>query len=103
MSNTRERLVEATATLFQRQGYTGTAVKQIVETAGAPFGSMYHFFPDGKEELGAATIRWSGAIYAQLIDLFFQPGQDPVVATRVFFDAAADTVRDTDFVDACPI
>jgi AcrR family transcriptional regulator len=101
--STRDRLIEASATLFGRQGYVGTGVKQIVETAGAPFGSMYHFFPNGKEELGAETIRWSGAIYGQLIDLFYESGDDPVVATRRFFDGAADTLRDTDYVDACPI
>ena len=64
---------------------------------------MYHFFPDGKEALGAETIRWSGAMYGQLIDLFYEPGADPAVSTRRFFEAAADTVRDTDYADACPI
>jgi AcrR family transcriptional regulator len=102
-NNTKDRLIGATAELFRRQGYTGTGVKQIVEAAGAPFGSMYHFFPDGKEALGAETIRWSGAMYGQLIDLFYEPGADPAVSTRKFFDAAADTVRDTDYADACPI
>ncbi len=96
-------MISASAALFGRQGYVGTGVKQIVETAGAPFGSMYHFFPNGKEELGAETIRWSGAIYGQLIDLFYEPGDDPVTATRRFFDGAAETLRQTDFVDACPI
>ena len=103
MANTRERLITASAELFRRQGYVGTGVKQIVEAAGAPFGSMYHFFPKGKEELGAETIRWSGAIYGQLIDLFYEPAGNPVAATRRFFDAAADTVRDSDYADACPI
>jgi AcrR family transcriptional regulator len=103
VTTTRDRLIEATAALFGRQGYVGTGVKQIVDTAGAPFGSMYHFFPNGKEELGAETIRWSGAIYGQLIDLFYEAGADPVLATRRFFDGAADTLRDTDYVDACPI
>ena len=102
-STTRERLIEATAGLFQRQGYAGTGVKQITEAASAPFGSMYHFFPDGKEELGAATLRWSGAVYGQLIDLFYPAGADPVDATRQFFDGAADVVRDSGYVDACPI
>ncbi|HTK16176.1 MAG TPA: TetR/AcrR family transcriptional regulator [Acidimicrobiia bacterium] len=102
-SSTRDRLIGATADLFRRQGYTGTGVKQIVEAAGAPFASMYHFFPDGKEALGAETIRWSGEMYGRLIDLFYTAGADPVVATRDFFDAAADTVRDTDYADACPI
>ena len=103
MANTRERLISASAELFRRQGYAGTGVKQIVEAASAPFGSMYHFFPNGKEELGAETIRWSGAIFGELIDLFYEPGDDPVSATRRFFEGAADMVRDTDFADACPI
>ena len=103
MTDTRDRLVEATAELFRLNGYSGTAVKQIVQSAKAPFGSMYHFFPNGKEELGVATIHWSGAIYGELIELFFEPGGDPVASTRLFFEAAADTVRDTDYVDACPI
>jgi AcrR family transcriptional regulator len=102
-NSTRARLIGATAELFRRQGYTGTGVKQIVEAAGAPFGSMYHFFPDGKEALGAETIRWSGAMFGQLIDLIYTPGADPVVATRNFFEGAADTVRDSDYADACPI
>ena len=102
-NTTRDRLIGATAELFRRQGYTGTGVKQIVEAAGAPFASMYHFFPDGKEALGAETIRWSGEMYGQLIDLFYDPGVDPAVSTRRFFEAAADTVRDTGYADACPI
>lgn len=103
MSTTRDRLITASAELFRRQGYNATGVKQIVEAAGAPFGSMYHFFPDGKQELGAETIRWSGAMFGQLIGLFFGPGVEPVAATRAFFDGAADTVRDSDYADACPI
>ncbi|MGO9876015.1 MAG: TetR/AcrR family transcriptional regulator [Acidimicrobiia bacterium] len=103
MSTTRDRLISASAALFGRQGYVGTGVKQIVESAGAPFGSMYHFFPNGKEELGAETIRWSGALYGQLIDLFYEPAGDPVTATRRFFEGAADTLLVTDYVDACPI
>ena len=102
-TTTRDRLIEATAELFQRQGYTATGVKQIVQAASAPFGSMYHFFPAGKEELGAETIRWSGGAYGELIELFYPDGADPVEATSLFFEAAADTVRDSGYTDACPI
>jgi len=102
-TDTRERIVQTSAELFRRQGFAGTGVKQIVAEASAPFGSIYHFFPGGKEQLGAETIRFSGAIYGQLIDLFFQPGADPVAATRAFFAGAAQTLIETDYADACPI
>src|ERR1039457_5875811 len=100
---TRDRIVQRSAELFRHQGFAGTGVKQIVAEASAPFGSLYHFFPGGKEQLGEEVIRWSGATYGQLIDAFFVPGSDPVAATRGFFAAAAETLRETDYADACPI
>jgi AcrR family transcriptional regulator len=100
---TRDRIVQHSAELFRHQGFASTGVKQIVAEASAPFGSLYHFFPGGKEQLGEEVIRWSGAIYGQLIDAFFVPGADPVSATREFFSAAAQTLRATDYADACPI
>jgi AcrR family transcriptional regulator len=100
---TRERIVERSAELFRRQGFTGTGVKQIVAEASAPFGSLYHFFPGGKQQLGEEVIRHSGALYGQLIDAFFEPGCDPEAATRAFFAGAAQTLRETDYADACPI
>ena len=53
MAATRDRIVDASAELFRRQGYNATGVKQIVTEAQAPFGSLYHFFPGGKEQLAA--------------------------------------------------
>jgi AcrR family transcriptional regulator len=99
----KDRILDASAELFRRQGYTGTGVKQIVATANAPFGSLYHFFPGGKEQLGAEVIRWSGEIYLQLIDAVFDPAPDVATAVQDFFAGAAATLRETDFADACPI
>lgn len=95
--------MEQSSQLFRRQGFVATGMKQIVAEARAPFGSVYHFFPAGKEQLGVEAIRWSGAIYAQLIDAFYEPGADPVAATESFFAGAAQTLRETDYADACPI
>jgi len=102
-AETKERIVQRSAELFRRQGFAGTGVKQIVAEAGAPFGSLYHFFPGGKEQLGEEVIRSSGAVYGQLIDAFYKPGGDPVAATRNFFAAAAVAVQESDYADACPI
>lgn len=103
-AETRGRIIEAGARLFRRRGFTGTGVKQIVSEAGAPFASLYHFFPGGKEELGAEVIRWSGGIYSEfVIDAYFRADAEPVAATEAAFAGAAATLVDTDFADACPI
>src|ERR1700730_8585074 len=102
-TETRERILERSAELFRRQGFTGTGGKQIVAEDRARRGSLYHFFPGGKAQLGEEVIRHSGALYGQLIDAFFLPGCEPESATRAFFAAAADTLRETAYADACPI
>jgi AcrR family transcriptional regulator len=103
MPDTRTRLVDAGAELFSRQGYAATGVKQIVTAARAPFGSMYHHFPGGKEELGAAALRASGAIYEQLVPLIFDPAPDLVSGVRAFFAGAGAHLAESGYQDACPI
>src|SRR3984957_12694753 len=103
MSSTRERIVDASAELFRLQGYSATGVKQIVTAAQAPFGSLYHHFPGGKEQLGAEAIRSSGALYEPLIPAIFDPAPDPPSAVRAFFAGAAELLHETDYADACPI
>jgi AcrR family transcriptional regulator len=102
-ADTRDRLVDAGAELLGRQGYNATGVKQIVEEARAPVASLYHFFPGGKEQLGAAAIKRSGAIYAELIPAVFGIAPDVVTGVRMFFAGAAAHLVETNYEDACPI
>jgi AcrR family transcriptional regulator len=100
---TRQRILRAGTELFRRAGYTGTGMKQIAEAAGAPFGSIYHFFPGGKAQLGEEVIRTSGAVYLGLITTLMAPYEDRVAATADAFTAAAGTLAELDFADPCPI
>jgi AcrR family transcriptional regulator len=101
--STKDRIMDSSAELFRRQGYTGTGVKQIAAMASAPFGSLYHFFPGGKEQLGEEVIRSSGALYLQLFETIALQAPDAVTAVTDFFSGAAETLRETDYADACPI
>ena len=102
-SSTKDRIVDATAELFRQYGYTGTGLKQIVSNANAPFGSVYHFFPGGKEQLGTEVIRRSGQMYYELFETVAGAAPDPVAGVRDFFAGAAEVLRETDYADACPI
>ncbi len=102
-SSTKDRIVDVTAELFRQYGYTGTGLKQIVTNANAPFGSLYHFFPGGKEQLGAEVIRRSGQMYYELFETIAGAAPDPVAGVRDFFTGAAEVLRETDYADACPI
>jgi TetR/AcrR family transcriptional repressor of lmrAB and yxaGH operons len=64
---TRERFVAMTAKLMARRGYAGVGLNEIVERSGAPKGSLYHFFPEGKEQLAAAAIDWAADCFLQTL------------------------------------
>jgi AcrR family transcriptional regulator len=102
-AETKDRIVGAGAELFRRQGYTGTGVKQIAAEAKAPFGSLYHFFPGGKEQLAAEVIRFSGGMYAQVVLEAIAPAKDPLHLVELFYSGAAQHLRETNYEDACPI
>jgi AcrR family transcriptional regulator len=103
VAGTKERIVGTTGELFRRQGYTGTGLKQIVAEAGAPFGSIYHFFPGGKQQLAAEVIRTSGRAYQDLVMAILDQAPDALTAVETGFAAAAETLVATDYADACPI
>jgi len=101
--DTRERIINATTELFRSQGFNGTSLKQVSQKAAAPTGSVYHFFPGGKDELGVAVIRESGAAYQTLFELIADEATDITTAVGAFFDGAASALEGTDFIDICPI
>src|SRR5215470_13031076 len=89
---TGSRILDATAALFMRYGYSGTGLKQIVADANAPFGSLYHHFPGGKQELGAEVIKRSGAMYGELVMSVFDAAPDVVTGVRDCFAGAAEVL-----------
>src|SRR5438552_2686040 len=102
-TNTKERILDVTAEMFRRYGYTGTGLKQVVANANAPFGSLYHFFPGGKQQLGEAVIRRAGQMYFELVATVFDAASDAVQGTSDVFTGAAAVLQATDYADACPI
>jgi AcrR family transcriptional regulator len=103
MPDTRERILDTTALHFRRYGYTGTGLKQIVAEASAPFGSLYHFFPGGKQQLGAEVIRRSGQMYEDLLTAIVDAAPDVESGLKDCFVGAAAVLVETDYADACPI
>lgn len=103
MTTTRDRIIVATNELFRRQGYNGTSLSQISDAAEATIGSIYHFFPGGKEALGVAVIDTTGGVYRELFESFATDPGDPVGAFRAFFAGAAQVLTESDFIDPCPI
>ncbi|MFK0047593.1 TetR/AcrR family transcriptional regulator [Streptomyces sp. NPDC090741] len=102
-SNTRARIQRAATVLFRRHGYSATGLKRIAVEADAPFGSIYHFFPGGKQQLAEDMIRASGTEYGRMVLALLDSVPDPMESLVRAFAAAADDLAAADYADACPI
>ena len=103
MAQTRDRIIVATNELFRRHGYNGTSLSQISEAANATIGSIYHFFPGGKEALAVAVVETTGAIYRELFESIVSQASDPADAYIEFFAGAAAVLEASGYIDPCPI
>ncbi|WP_329034083.1 TetR/AcrR family transcriptional regulator [Streptomyces sp. NBC_01725] len=100
---TRERIVRAASLLMQRQGYDGTGIKQISTEAGATLGSVYHFFPGGKQQLAVAAIGHGDREFADELRLTLDRAADPAQAVIDCAHRLAEGLRESDWVEGCPV
>jgi TetR/AcrR family transcriptional repressor of lmrAB and yxaGH operons len=66
-TDAKELMARAAAELFQRQGYHGTGLAEIIAHSGAPKGSIYHHFPGGKEDLAKHALSLAGEDISALV------------------------------------
>lgn len=78
---TRERMLDAAESLMREGGLAAAGIKQLVERAGAPIGSVYHHFPGGKSELAAIALDRHAEKAERLLASVFE--SDAAVRERV--------------------
>ena len=98
----RARLVETTARLLQVQGYHNTGLNQIVAESAAPKGSLYHYFPGGKEQLAVETLGQASDRIRDALERLLATGSAPD-ALRAYSDVACRRLQRTDFAEGCPV
>ena len=98
----RTALVDTAALLFRRQGYAATGVNQILEAADVKAGSLYHHFPDGKQELAAAVVDRAGADIGDRLRAVLDSGAPVTDIVDGWIDLMASGLA-SDRRDGCPI
>jgi TetR/AcrR family transcriptional regulator, lmrAB and yxaGH operons repressor len=94
--NTREKILNTAAFLFQKNGYHATGLNEIIKESATPKGSLYYHFPNGKEELVAATIKLMGDRIQHDIEEELAKNNDPVQAIKEFILDLARKFYDKD-------
>src|SRR6185369_6515260 len=77
-------MIQSAVTLLATRGLDGTAFSDVLAHSGAPRGSIYHHFPDGKDQLVDAAVALAGERALRVLDLVDGPMPEDV--TRFFLD-----------------
>ena len=99
----RQPIVDAAVTLFRRHGFAGTGLNDIVDTSGAPKGSLYHYFPAGKASIAAAAVEEAGQRVARTMTMLANETRSTADLLRAHARLLSGWMRMSGFRDGCPI
>lgn len=104
-SEPRERTVRSAALLFRERGVAATGMRDVVEHAGTPRGSLQHYFPGGKQQLLTEAMVWMAERAArplrEALDAPTPPS--PVAVVTGLLDRFREVLARTGFQGGCPI
>jgi TetR/AcrR family transcriptional regulator, lmrAB and yxaGH operons repressor len=99
--DTRQRMVEGAARLLAQRGLQETSFTEVLELTGAPRGSIYHHFPDGKDQLIAAALDLAGTHAIALIDR--SEGSSAQDVTKHFLGMWREVLSRSNFQAGCSV
>ncbi|WP_050184241.1 TetR/AcrR family transcriptional regulator [Domibacillus robiginosus] len=101
--DSREKILQTASRLFQLQGYHATGLNQILKESGAPKGSLYYYFPNGKEELAVEAVRYTSHYIGGIIQENMEKTPDPVKAVQLFIAQTASQFDQPESIQGVPV
>src|SRR5258707_14326300 len=99
--DSRAKAIEGAERLFRTQGYAATGLTEILEVSGAPKGSFYFHFPDGKRQLAREVLEICGARILAGIQALAATHKDPASFIRALCKATAMEMEATGWALGC--
>lgn len=104
MSSPRNRLVLTMARQIREHGVEGTGLRPVVAEAHAPWGSLRHYFPGGKDQLVTEALALSAAYAAGVITRYLDSDTPtPAGLVRTVVGWWIDDLERSDFAHGCPV
>ena len=99
----REKLIQAAIRLYREKGYANTGLSEILAISGAPKGSLYYYFPGGKEALTVEAIRVAGAVVERTLLNLAEKAASPRQFIESYCALLAEWMTASRFKSGCPI
>jgi TetR/AcrR family transcriptional repressor of lmrAB and yxaGH operons len=99
----RTHLVLAALDLLRRSGLSGAGINQVVEASRAPKGSVYHYFPGGKQQLVLEALQEARRAVGENFAGIFRGNAPVAEKIRGLFTKTAAAVAANQFAKGCPV
>jgi AcrR family transcriptional regulator len=83
----RGDVIPALAEIFRECGFAGASLSEITERTGLGKGSLYHFFPNGKEEMAKAVLDDVAGWFETNVFVPLRESEDPAAGIDHMFKA----------------
>ncbi|WP_237774652.1 TetR/AcrR family transcriptional regulator [Actinosynnema sp. ALI-1.44] len=94
-------MLTSTIALMREHGVAGASLDAVLAHSRTPRGSVYHYFPGGRNEMIIDATRAAGDFIASVIEQ--TDHTDPRRAFGRFVDLWKQVLTDSDFRAGCPI
>jgi AcrR family transcriptional regulator len=101
-SDAKERMIRSAMRLQRRHGVAGTAFSDVLQDSGAPRGSIYHHFPDGRAQLSEAATAYGAAWMAERLEALLDAGE-PEQALDGFVAFWLELLREEHYEAGCAV
>jgi TetR/AcrR family transcriptional regulator, lmrAB and yxaGH operons repressor len=99
--DTRRKMLISAAEVMRERGAAGVTIDEVLARSGAPRGSVYYHFPEGRNQILAEALRYSGDSITATIDEAVDRGAKVVLREYVKFWERL--LIDGDFNAGCPV
>jgi TetR/AcrR family transcriptional regulator, lmrAB and yxaGH operons repressor len=103
MNTAREKILQTTSDLLEKQGYHGTGLNEIIKESGAAKGSLYYYFPGGKEQITSEAVLQSGQVTSARIREGLAASPEAAKAIHDFILLIAENVERSGFAAGSPL
>ncbi|MFD4785342.1 TetR/AcrR family transcriptional regulator [Rhodococcus qingshengii] len=98
---TRERMLIGAVEVMRERGASGVTVDEVLARSGAPRGSVYHHFPNGRGQIVMEALDYAGAAIDAVIEKALQRGS--LATIDAFTRWWTTMLEQTDFNAGCPV
>jgi len=99
----KQALLEATIDLMGEKGFFGTGLSEVLNKSQAPKGSLYYYFPQGKNQLIIEALTLAGKQVEEALEEILVAQKTLTTALEEVFHFFADQLEQSDFKKSCPI